>query len=101
MYRREFRLAVIHSGLMILSPKQAYEQSGNAWQNVFDAVAFRNEYFTALDDFQKAGKIGKDLQLQIRKIGIRIDKNKDGILSDSEILDYATQKLNIIRFAQL
>jgi hypothetical protein len=91
-YRALFRRGIIHTGIMILLPLNAFGQSSDNWAAYLDRQAFLHEYQEARKDFSACGEIGKPFLTELDKVSSRMDQNGDGVFSDSEILLFAGTK---------
>jgi hypothetical protein len=95
-YRDHFRSALIHSARMLLLPKLAYEDRGLDWATVFQADEFRKEFRAAQEDCKAAGATCVGILSQLQRIQKRIDRNRDGQMSNSELDNYLIQKIRIL-----
>jgi hypothetical protein len=94
-YRDHFHQGLIHSARMLLLPKIAFEERGLNWFSVFKAEDFRKEYASAVQSFQQSGDVGNSILRQLDKVNKRIDRNRNGEMSDEELDRYLTQKIRI------
>jgi hypothetical protein len=95
-YRDSFRAALIHSARMLLLPKLAFEQRGLEWSKAFDADQFRKEFNVAEQSCKSAGASCDGILRQLERLHKRIDRNRDGEMSDSELDRYLIQKIRIL-----
>lgn len=95
-YREKFRLGVLHAARLLILPLATFEESGTNWASTFDSNRFRTEYFTTLKYLKESGETGKIIDVQLQKVGKRIDKNSDGNLSDEEIRRFLLRKLKLM-----
>lgn len=95
-YKDHFRAALIHSGKMLLIPKLAFEERGLEWAKAFDSDEFRKEFSAAVQNSKAAGDTAMGILSQLEKIRRRIDRNRDGEMSDPELHRYLTEKIRIL-----
>lgn len=95
-YKDHFRSALIHSARMLLLPKLAFENRGLEWSKSFDAMGFRKEFNAAEQDCKAAGGTCDGILRQLQRIQKRIDRNRDGQMSDSELDHYLIEKIRIL-----
>lgn len=94
-YRELFRHGIIHTGIMVLLPLNAFTQSSDNWAAHFDRKEFLYHYQEARKNFSACGEIGKPFLKELDKVSSRMDENGDGAFSDSEIVQFAgTKKLH-------
>lgn len=96
LYRDHFRSALIHSARMLLIPKLAFEDRGLDWATSFQADQFRKEFRAAQEDCKAAGATCDGILRQLQRIQKRIDRNRDGQMSDSELDRYLIEKIRIL-----
>ncbi|MCI0448103.1 glycosyltransferase family 39 protein [bacterium] len=95
-YRDHFRSALIHSARMLLLPKLAFENRGLDWSKAFHADQFRKEFRAAEEDCKTAGDTCDGILRQLERVKKRIDRNRDGEMSDSELDRYLIEKIRIL-----
>ncbi len=95
-YKDHFRAALIHSGRMLLIPKLAFEEQGLDWAKAFHSDEFRKEFSAAVQNSKAAGDSAMGILSQLGKIRRRIDRNRDGEMSDAELDRYLTEKIRIL-----
>jgi hypothetical protein len=94
-----FRQGLIHTARMLLLPRIAYEKGGfDRWPAFIDLDKFRLELQSAIDSFQKSGTIGSEFLPDLNKVKLRIDENRNGELSDTEVIRFLQEK--ILLFAE-
>jgi len=96
LYRDHFRSALIHSARMLLLPKLAFEDRGLDWATSFQADQFRKEFRAAQEDCKAAGPTCDGILRQLQRVQKRIDRNRDGQMSDSELDRYLIEKIRIL-----
>jgi len=95
-YEKNFRLGLVHAGKVLLLPKVAFHRQGKNWKQDLDPAQFRNELQSAIRSFQLAGEVGKGIVAQMSKVQSRIDKDRNGNLSDKEVFRYISDKVDIL-----
>ncbi len=96
-YKRNFEQGIIHAGKMLLVPKVAWESKGTNWTMSFDMNQFIDEYNKAFQSFQAAGEVGKLISLELTKVARRMDRDKDGNFSQSEVQRFLTEKIPFLQ----
>ena len=100
-YKSHLRQALIHTGILLLIPKAALAESGMDWQRALNPGQFRQQLQMAIGHFRQSAETGKSFIPELEKIERRIDRNKDGVLSDEEVRKYVTGKVHILQYALL
>lgn len=95
-YKKNFRLTLMHLARLLLLPKVAYEESDTNWQKNLNLEDFRNELALTANYSARSGEVGKSISAELEKARRRIDQNKDGVLSDEEILYFLSEKIHIL-----
>ncbi|HEY4491824.1 MAG TPA: hypothetical protein VI958_07460, partial [Acidobacteriota bacterium] len=94
-YRNNFRFGLIHAGRILLIPLVAFQSGDSNWANRVDLQAFEQEFREARASFQGSGEVGKPILAQLDRVSKRIDQNRDGTLSDPEVLNYLAGKRKV------
>jgi hypothetical protein len=94
-YKDHFHQGLIYSARMFLLPMLAFEERGLDWFSAFQPGEFRKEYTLAVQSFKLAGDIGQGIIVQLEKVRKRIDRNRNGEMSDEELNRYLTEKIRI------
>lgn len=96
-YRDHFRLGLIHSAKMLLIPQLAFERGDLQWPRYFSSQEFLTEYRLAREAFQASRDVGRGPIRELEKINRRIDRNRDQILSEPELIRYLSEKIQILK----
>jgi hypothetical protein len=91
-YQLQFGLGLAHIGQMLLLPRCAVIQHGEGWAATLDFAEFRNQYSVAKRHMQDAGEVGKPMLRELDQAAGRMDRNRDGTMSDQEITDFFADK---------
>ena len=94
-YKDHFREGLIHSARMLLLPKLAFEERGLEWFSAFQPEQFRKEHSSAVHSFKLAGDVGNSILQQLEKVRRRIDRDRNGVMSDSELNRFLNEKIRI------
>lgn len=91
-YRANFRQALLHIARLLLLPEAVKFEQGNHWAESFDYNQFREDYSSAFQLLNMSAEVGKPLLDCLRHTASKIDQNRDGTLSDSEITQFLATK---------
>lgn len=89
-----FQRGLIYTARVLILPRWAFEQKGKEWRSVFSPSDFRVQLEHAVAEFHEAKDIGRSMLHQLEKVGMRIDRNSDGIASDQEIMRFLSRKID-------
>jgi hypothetical protein len=95
-YKKNFRMAIASVGRLLLLPKAAYEEAGKDWSKRIDLDQMRQNFKQAQEHSAASGEVGKAIAAELEKVRRRIDQNRDGTLSDSELLNFLSEKIQIL-----
>lgn len=91
-YQRQFGLGLDHIGQMLLLPRCAVLLKGEGWAAALDFAEFRNQYTASKQCMEHAGEVGKPMLRELDKAVRRIDRNRNGAMSDQEITEFLADK---------
>src|SRR5262249_42424 len=97
-YERSFKQGLVHAVRMMLLVQSSAEREGPQWKRSFDVREFRKEFDQSLSSFQKSGDLGTDIVRSFDQVRQRIDKDRDGKFSDSEIQEFVAEKIMITQY---
>ena len=93
-YKTHFQKGLKTTARLLLVPALLFKNGGPNWSRDMDYEVFRQEFVSAKTSFESAGEVGKDLLIQLEKVQMRMDTDRDGVISDSEIQLFLSSKLN-------
>lgn len=82
---------------LLVLPQCVYEKSEGRWQSAFDPGEFRRRFEDAREKSKDVPELSVEIQYGLHKIEQRVDQDRDGRLSDPEILHYVDEKMKELR----
>ncbi len=84
-YKKTFHLGLVHLARLMLLPQLAGQRNSRDWILGFPCEEFRSELQAAVAFLNQSTEIAKGIRSQLEKLRREIDRDKNGVLSDSEI----------------
>lgn len=98
-YKRNFRMAIISVGRLLLLPKAAFEKDDQNWEKTLNLEQVRKDFQNAIQYSKASGEVGKAISIELEKVRRRIDQDHNGQLSDQELLNFLNEKIQILKLA--
>ena len=94
-YKDHFEKGLFHLASLLLLPRVADEQDSVNWPHKFNWDAYRAEFESAASSLVRAGLVGSGVLAELQKVQRRIDRDRDGTLSDPELTRFLKLHLSV------